>query len=76
MLNEFSPKVLVSSWLIAVSGVMAVAMAIGVKVDPSATLLLLVLSMIPPAIILLVADHGPTLNPQVIHAVNPEDDTR
>jgi hypothetical protein len=76
MLNEFSPKVLVSAWLVAVSGVVAVAIGIGVKVDPSATLLLLVLSLIPPAIISLVAGHGPTLNPQVIHAVNPQDDTR
>jgi hypothetical protein len=55
--------------------VVVVAMGIGVKVDPSATLLLLVLSLIPAAIILFVADHGPTLNPQVIHADNPQDDT-
>jgi hypothetical protein len=75
MLDDFSPKVLAGSWFMAVIVVVASAVAVGVKVDPTATLWLLALSLIPPATILLVMDHGASLSPQVIHAGDPQDNT-
>jgi hypothetical protein len=71
MLNEFSPKVLAGCWVLAVIAVVTCGLSIGAKVDAGATLLLIALSLIPPAIILLFAELRPALSPQVIRAINP-----
>jgi hypothetical protein len=71
MLNDFSPRILVGCWVMAVTAVLVFGLSIGVKVDAGATLLLLALSLIPPAIILLLAELRPALSPQVIRSITP-----
>jgi UPF0716 family protein affecting phage T7 exclusion len=59
MLNDMTRNRLVGLWFAAVAVVIASVVAIGVNVGVSTTALLLMLSLVPPGIILALWRSGP-----------------
>ena len=73
MLKEISRNRLVGCWFAAVAVIIASVLAMGVNVAVSTTALLLTLSLVPPAIILLLW-HGaapPTVG-EILYSNTPK----
>ena len=71
MLKEISRARLVGFWFAAVAVIIASLVAMGVNVSVSTTAFLLVLSLVPPAVMLLVwhRDSPPTVA-EILYSAN------
>ena len=71
MLKEISRNRLVGFWFAAVTVIIASVVAMGVNVSVSTTVFLLTLSLVPPAILLLVwrGPPPPTVG-EILYAAN------
>ena len=68
MFDAFSLNALAASWLVAVSVIVAAALALGVSVAPGTAVLLLMLCLLPPTIISIVVRRDRALASAVLRA--------